>query len=621
MRSSKAALAGCWGKFIAAFSVALLAFGSAVQAEAPESLVSLVPSDAGVCVELNNLAEHGEQFQSGQFFRRLEAFPPVAEFTGEYSKPFKLVLDRIANHLGETTESFLKKIFGQQVVLGAWPAADGGSIDDSPGLILMDAQDADLLGRTIKLLSQGMPVEGEAAPPELTHAGLPYHMRRTGEGESQKYVYMTALESIGILTNSETVMQSVLELYSGEETTVEGIDSLALYREARSRVPRESTITAFTSPKRWNSQELLSEIVDEGLAPSDHELRRLLNAVWQASSYSITGIQLGEEVRLSGFLHVDQQLLEDSQKQVLASLRGDATFMDRVPREAILAASGNIDIAALVQGMLAERGDAEEGDLDAVRNLTRGMFLGLDLFDEVLPALGPQFGIYLVPEDTPEGEEGIAPAWVAGVQTQATGEGDEPSVSEALQNGLKTLMNLAAGFLKEQGQDPAEVRVTTTMVDGVAVTSLEGVKLWPEYVVATVAAADDFVMLGTSREAVIKSLRVEPQDSLGQCERFRKAMAAGLERPSQVIYIDCERMREVIENNGEAVVNTVVQTRRLDEDTARRSLDQLNGVIALADHLLAAVRFEDAGIAYGVTFTMDSVEEASEEEFAGAEQE
>ena len=66
------------------------------------------------------------------------------------------------------------------------------------------------------------------------------------------------------------------------------------------------------------------------------------------------------------------------------------------------------------------------------------------------------------------------------------------------------------------------------------------------------------------------------------------------------------------------MLSAVVQTRRLDEDAARRSLDQLNGVIALADHLLAAVRFEDAGIAYGVTFTMDDAEDKSQEEIAGA---
>ncbi len=141
--------------------------------------------------------------------------------------------------------------------------------------------------------------------------------------------------------------------------------------------------------------------------------------------------------------------------------------------------------------------------------------------------------------------------------------------------------------------------------------------IWPKSVVATVAAADDFVMVGTSRAAVVRSLRIAREDSLGQCTRFRKVLAGGLERPSQIIYIDCRRMREVIESDGNAILKTVVQARRLDEEAARRSLEQLDAVIALSDHLLAAVRVEDAGIAYSITFTMDDSDSRDENDIAG----
>ncbi len=605
MRSSNRALICCiW--------VLLVAYSSqrAVAVDAPESLVSLVPADAGLCVELNDLAHHGEQFQSGEFFRRLESFPPVAEWTGQYSKPVKIIVDRIASHLGESTPDFLKKIFGRKVVLGAWPT-DGGELNEGPGLILLDAKDANLLARTIDTLSQGMYSGSDAAiAPPLEHAGLPYRSRSLGDGEAQRFVYLAAIGSIGVLTNTESVMHSALELLADEDTTIQSVADLSSYREAKTRVPGDSTVTVFINPKHWNAQKLLSEIVDKDLAPPDDALRRLVNDAWKASDYWITGIELGHDVRLHGFLHLDPQLLGEAQQEVLASLRGEPTFLDRVPRDAILATTGNVDFVSLVKGMVAGRPGAEEGDLDNIRNLTSGMLLGLDLVDEVLPALGPEFGVYLVPEG-PD----VAPAWVAGIQTRSIPGNTGPSVGEALQNGFKTIMNLASGFLADQGQDVSRLRVTTTDVDGVDVTSLDGVTVWPENVVATVAAADNFVTVGTSRSAVIESLQIDPNDSLGQCERFLKVLGKGLEHPSQIVYIDCRRMKEVIDDDRDVILDTVVRARGLDEEVARSSLEQLDAVISLSDHLLGAVKVQESGVAYCVTFAID--DDDSQADIAG----
>lgn len=606
MRSSSRALICCFWALLV-----LNSFHQAVGADAPESLVSLVPADAGLCVELNDLAHHGEQFQSGEFFRRLESFPPVAEWTGEYSKPVRLILDRIASHLGESTSDFLKKIFGHKVVLSAWPT-DGGELNEGPGLLLLDAKDADLLARTIDTLSEGMHADGTDQVPPLEHAGLPYRARSIGEGESARYVYLTSMGSIGVLTNTESVMHAVLELFANQDANIESVADLSSYREARTRVPEDSTVTVFINPRQWSAQKLLSEFVAGDLAPPDDALRRLVNDAWKASDYWITGIELGHDVRLHGFLHLDPELLDEAQQRVLASLRGEPTFFNRVPRDAILATTGNVDFVSLVKGMVAGRPGAEEGDLDTIRNLTRGMLLGLDLIDEVLPALGPEFGVYLVPEG-PE----VAPAWVGGIQTRSIPGNSGPSVAEALQNGFKTFMNLAAGFLADQGQDVSRLHVTTTDVDGVDVTSLDGVTVWPENVVATVAAAEDFVMVGTSRSAVIESLQIDPRDSLGQCERFLKVLGKGLEHPSQIVYIDCRRMKEVTANDGDVILDTVVRARGLEEELARNSLEQLEAVISLSDHLLGAVKVQESGVAYCVTFAMDDDDDEAQADIAG----
>ncbi len=611
MRSTRAMFCGCLWMLIAVWSVA-----STAQGAAPESLVSLVPSDVGLCVEMDHLAQHGGRFQSGEFFRRLEFFPPFAEWSNEYSKSVSLVLKRIANHLGESPDGFLRKLFGRKVVLGAWPS-DGGELNDGPGLILVDTEDAELLAKTIDTLCQGMhPGDKEDGPRQIEHAGSTYRVRSTGTGESQKFVYLTALDHIGVLTNTESVMQAVLELHAGQTSPIESVGSLATYRDARQHVPSDSTITVFINPQRWNAHKLFSEMVDEGFIPSGDAFRHLANGVWQASDYWVTGIQLGDDVRVKGFLHIDQSLLGDAYRDVLASLQGEPTFLDRVPQNAILAMTGNVDFGLLVKGVLAGKSDSDEVDLDTIRNLTRGMLLGLDLFDEVLPALGPEFGVYLVPEETTDEE--IAPAWVAGIQTRSlpSDNGQGPSVGAALQNGLKTFLSFASGFLNGQGQDSGTVRVNTTRVGVVEVTSLEGVAIWPKSVVATVAASDDFVMVGTSREAVIQSLQIEREDSLGQCSRFRKVLAGGLENPSQIVYIDCRRMRKVLEQDGNAILNTVVRARRLDKELARRSLEQLGAVMALSDHLFGAIRVEESGIAYCVTFTMDG-ESRGESEVAG----
>ncbi len=604
-----------WAWRAALIATALLALARSDRSGAAEvsELASLVPADVGMCVELTDMAEHGGPFLAGRFYERVQSFPPYAKWAGASTKPVTAVLERLAKHLGVTREELLVALFGRRVVFGAWPGADG-ELASGPGLLLADASDPALLRSIVDTLCSGMSGNAEdRGIRTVEHAGASYRVRTMATGATQQSVCLAVRGSIGILTNSESVMRGVLEL-AAEDSIADrtGLTSLEAYQDALTHVHADAPVVVFLNPRRWDN--FFADVVEPELRGPVDVIGDAARVFWRASQYWVSSVEIGDGLQLNSFLHVDGEQLPPPMRGVLDGLRGDAGFLDRIPDDCIMAMAGSVDFRQLVDSFLSGGEVGRFGDLDAVRDMTRAMFLGLDLFDDVIPGLGPGVTVALVPHAADDSED--ASSWMIGVETQPRDDDDRrPSVAAALHNGLKTAMYLAAGFLNDDDDDtPARVEAQT--IDGVEITSLEGIRLLPKHIVATVARIEDTILAGTSSDVIERVIHLEPSQSLGQSARFVELLEQGLPNPSQVIYVDCARMQRALGEQDHEMLALVRQARQLDRATAEAGLAQLQSVLALSDTLLLAAKVEDDGLAFSLIFAMDESRSGSDAQAA-----
>ena len=114
---------------------------------AGSTLTRLVPADAGLCLTLEDAATHADRFLASPLFARLREYPPLAEWRREHGTPLKRIAGDVSRQLGVEVDDAWRRAFGRQTVLAVWPPA--ADQKEGPGLLLVEADDAELLSRLV----------------------------------------------------------------------------------------------------------------------------------------------------------------------------------------------------------------------------------------------------------------------------------------------------------------------------------------------------------------------------------------------------------------------------------------------------------------------------------------
>jgi len=213
---------------------------------------------------------------------------------------------------------------------------------------------------------------------------------------------------------------------------------------------------------------------------------------------------------------------------------------------------------------------------------------------------------------------------VIGVESQQRPAGDQrPPVTRVLDVALRSAMQVLAGQRKAAAADVAaegdngattkrETRVKTEPVSGGTLTFLDGIPGLPAEFVLTYAVVGNYFFGGTSPEAVRGAIEIDPASSLAISPRVRALISPRITEPSQLVYVDCRVLRELLKENPQLFVNLVRLTRGLDAETAERGLKQLGDLLELAETVVFAGKFDDAGLAFSFGLSLEEATPAGE---------
>jgi hypothetical protein len=623
---------------VAIWATASLAFAD----DSVDRLVRLVGRDAGLCVEIPRLEETVTAFERGEFFQRLQRSRIYADWqSGSEYRHARGIVTVIERFTGKSFRQFFHDMFGRAVVVGVY--AEPGP--EMSAIMLTETSSREALDAVIEGWNRAEAQQTDA----IEFAGQTYYKRTCSakSGSGTMVLFYCKLDRTLMLTDREEWIRRSLTL-ARDPGASESLLGLPAYQEARKSLRGEQAARAYVNPRAWDKVLGFTHAPDSDSNTSTPPgtsktssaagartvptappaaFSKALEGAWKRCEWLALGLQVDRGIVVEAVARYSMDGVSEQGRQWIRSMSGPADFLRLVPHNALVAVAGRQAFGDLLKHLAPQN---EAGALDSVRQVSRGLLLGLDPFEDVLPAFRENFGAYLVPRKDPKPDElpldglvaaelppaettispraGFSPAPVGPPTSNVTPE-RPPTFRDALDNGLNIGLNLAAAYFNMRATGkPAIVRTEssgptrTRWVDSLG-------PYQPAY-----SLTSRFLVLATSPQEVRHFISREGATAPGTIPPAIDALAKRyFPQENQVIYIDTAGIRRFLVEHGQQLVQHASRVRSISSADANEVLTHFLDVASLFDAVFAAGRIGEgsARLVVGGVIQPESVAKAS----------
>jgi hypothetical protein len=462
--------------------LALLALALPLSAAPRDELIRLVPDDVGFCLVLQDLRVHIATLRDSPLLEQVRKSAAGKAFL-ESDEFRKLVTaeEELKKHLGVSGEQLRDDIFGDAIVLAYRPSPDGKP-EGEQGIFLLHARNAKLLADLIERVNNAQKQSGELKELEARkHQGVTYYLRVEDKGTHYYYLNGATLA----LTSQEPLLKQVIEL-EGRERKLES----TLGQRMRQLGVHQAMLTWWINPRAFDAE--LQRKVAQAKPAEMHGLKRV-QTYWKA----LDGIACTFTPRKSDFelglaVLAREADLPTPARKFLSGDNRPSELWTRFPRDAMLTVAGRVDVPALTE-FIGDFLPAEEQRRlkDTVKRL-RGALSNLDVEQDVLANLGPDWGFCLVAPTAKE--KSPLPTLLTALRIRP-GDKQQP-VGKALSDVLTLLAGLAAIAY------PEPLTIKSVQQDKVEVKYLDSEKGAAAGVQPAYALKDGYLLLASSPAAI-----------------------------------------------------------------------------------------------------------------------
>ncbi|MFN4257765.1 MAG: hypothetical protein ACK4RK_00575 [Gemmataceae bacterium] len=453
-----------------------------------EELLRLVPADVGFCLVVRDLRGHAETLADAPFVERLRAAPlaAVVTQTAEWQRFTELHRD-IKTHLHIDARQLRDDILGDAVVMVYRPGPPDQP-DHEQGLLLLHARRPELLDRLLTRLNDVQVQAGDIQEIQTRDfQGVRYVRRVKPNGESEYYCRRGPV--LAFATREEMLRQVIDRLRASQDK-----DQPPPLAEKLRRLVGEKYLAALWINPRAFDAELAQNL--EAAEGGEAAFLKTFLVYWKALEGAALFVRLDHDVQVGLAAQVQTETLPESARRFLATASQPSVLWGNIPDDALLTVSSRVDIAALVDLV---REFLPPSARQAVRNAVErsaGAALGKDVGNDVVPALGPDWGLCLLPPT--DDKAWIPQAWLAlGVRPSDT----EPPVGQALLTALNSLAMLAVFDYNHKHADAA-MSLRSLRQEDVEIRYLVNDQRWPPGVQPAFALKQGYLLLANSPEAI-----------------------------------------------------------------------------------------------------------------------
>ncbi len=545
------------------------------QENANRDLMQLVGSDAGLCVEITNLKRRIPRLAESALVNRLKKLPVYTAWKAspEFHKlaNFQKVVEA---KTGQPLEEFALGLFGHSVVFAVYP----DRAEEPKGVLLLRAADEKTLQSALSAWNHNERLQLETLSFSKGQYFKRTEPRRKNAKLNPRSQFYFVDREILALSDNETLIQEILtrRLNPSEHTP---LPKNPHYQTAQTSLPKDCWVTAYFQPKAWKTGWDLGE----ESTPAERHIAQL----WKRCEVIAAGMRADRGFSLDLIVHYDPSELPARVQQFINRTSGFPDFLNHVPQGAMLVIAGKQDLAGIDQLLTAQMDPAAKQQWQTARQITRGFLLGLDLFEDVLPKLPPNWGLYLLPR---KGEVSNADETAFPVEALFAIELPAPpddkgviTVRKALGNGLSTGFHVLAAMqnpkspgkpvqLKSQalfpGNDQSDLQVHYLDAFGA---------YRPAY-----CLSDEFLFFASSPRMIVDFHAVN-QPKLSQTAAFKLWTEREGAPQGQVLFISWQAVREFLSKHQDFLLKQAVESHGLTREESQTRLKKLEDVLTILD--------------------------------------
>ncbi|HXL17520.1 MAG TPA: hypothetical protein VN961_08370, partial [Streptosporangiaceae bacterium] len=419
------------------------------------------------------------------------------------------------------------------------------------------------------------------------HHGKKYFQRVEQKGDSYYYYYLygpvhglSAPLPVPVARQQFYYLDGSLLAFSTRKDMLLRVMDAHAAREDKGRPSPVAAQVARAGAARalaalWMNPRALDAEIQQQAArglPAEAQGLRSFFRYWQALEAVVLSVNLDRDFTLNLSVQTRPEALPAAARRLLAEAPRPSELWGRFPAQSLLTVAGRIDASALNE-FLAEFLTAEARELIG-NGLQRslGAAVGMNLVEEVLPQLGPDWGWCVAAAPDPAG----FPHVLAALRVQAGNK--DAAVDQALLKAVQFLGNLAVFDYNRKHAD--QVRVKTAMQGAVEVKYLANDKGFPSGLQPAVALKEGYLVLASSPDAM---------------RRFGAAAVTAVAGPEvPLLRLSLSELASFLKHRREAIIGFVAAKNQVSREAAGKGLESVLRSLELFEHLEVSHR-TDAG--------------------------
>lgn len=583
------------GRSLVAILIALLALGAGRGVRANDDFSSWIASDVGLCLEVRDLAEHVRQFKSGPLARRLKEFPPIADALKQYRPWLAVVAAEVERRSGAKVGDIFSKLLGRHVLFAVWPPA--GGVDKGAALLLIDAEDPEMLSRSLVRLVAARRQAGRwLGRRTLTVADTSYDVDVIQPDDRHAEFYLLGVDSVGIIATSESLLSDVLGRRSGAtESESPSLSSLAGYRAGAAQISGRAVARLFINPRSWDAT-LAADLRTKPAGSEEARSQQFVVDVCGALDYVVAGVEIEPRLAIDLAWRWNAAALPEPARSAVEGLSGKSEFVDRIPVDAMLALAGRVDLVPLSRHLIAAQWRASAGKSDPATRAGWETILGW----AIAPGWGPNFAAYCTRTSSSD-SAGWPLATVVSVESRPLVDAGQP-LANMIEPWLSAFLSAAVEEANAHaGRSLASVESLT--VGELGMKLVTGLVPGQPRLAFAYAITGNCFWLATSAADLHGGVGLSTSDALPQQPAFR-AQLGKVDRPSDLLYLDLARWRELLSAGPESVA-FLLEGQSLDAAAKARRYQTLLALSRLADRALFAAQIDDMGVSLSASLAAD----------------
>lgn len=375
------------GRLVAAFLVAA-AFAVPIHAATPrEQLLDYVPDKVGFCLVVTDLREHSEALLASPFVEQWQqsALGKALAMSDEVKQLAKFEKD-VAALIGLDGKQLRDEVFGDALVLAYRPGPPGKP-EQEQGLFLVHAREPKLLAKMIDQINAKQKEAGDLKTlEEKQYKGTTYFKRT--EKKATTFYFLDG--PVFLFTGQENMLEEALERGLAKKD-----GEAPLTRRFRELGADRTLLSLWINPRAFDAQ-LEADRVNKNKTPAEIAFANALTPYWKALDSIVVSAALEKELSVRLGLQMRTEELPAAARQFLKEAAKPSEVWSAMPEDAMFAVGGRLDLAALFEVLGEFMPEANRKNAREDLNRLIAAALGKeDFIKEVLPHIGPDFGMYV----------------------------------------------------------------------------------------------------------------------------------------------------------------------------------------------------------------------------------